>query len=104
MEEYLVKLMRMDFVNLRIKLGSVWYTGKTLKIPIKLWHSASTTAVCSYEDLGVLHHNLDDSASESIRNQQSNDEDGGPGLSLVENATILRSHRQRGSKTRGING
>ena len=36
--------------------------------------------------------------------QQSNDEDGGPGLSLVENATILRNHGQRRSKTRGING
>ena len=54
----------------------------TFMFIIKLCNSASTTAVCFYEDLGVLHHDLDDSASESIRNQQSNDEDGGPGLSL----------------------
>ena len=40
----------------------------------------------------------------SLRNQWSNDEDGRPGLPLVENTPILRNHRQRGSKTRGING
>ena len=82
--------------QLEIKIDGQSFEVK--KIGVRLVHRQDI------EDLGVLHHDLNDSASESIRNQQSNDEEGGPGLSLVENATILRNHRQRGSKTRGING
>nr|XP_023872056.1 TMV resistance protein N-like [Quercus suber] len=60
------------------KIGFNWYTSKTWKIPIKPWHSASTTiAHCInnnstlYEDLGVVHHDIDDLAIKSSRNKQS---------------------------------
>ena len=52
-----------------------------------------------YEALGVLHHNLDDSAAESEISKAMMRM---TGLELAESATIMRIHSQRGFKLEGL--
>ena len=77
-------------------MGPVWYTSKTWKIPIKLWHSAATTAesslriwVFSNTILMIQLQKVSEKSETMMRVT---------GLDLVESATILRNHNQRGFK------
>ena len=75
-------------------MGSIWYTSKTSKIPIDLWHSAAATAVHSMKSgvfsimILMIQSQKVAEISEAVMRMM--------GLDLVEKATLMRNHRQRG--------
>ena len=86
--KYVVALMPMDSVNSRLKYLQRWW-GNWGSVGIQARHgrSQSNMAQCInnnstlYEDFGVVHHDIDNSAIESSRNKQSHDVDDGAGPS-----------------------
>ena len=75
------------------KLGSIWYTSKTSRIPIKLLHNAATT-VCSMRlwviSIMIITIQLQKVSEISVAMM------GMMGLDLAEKATLMRNHSQRG--------
>nr|XP_023923501.1 uncharacterized protein LOC112034911 [Quercus suber] len=99
-EKHLVKLMQMELINLRLKylpqnmrwrkLGSIWYTSKTSRIPIKLLHNAATT-VCSMR-IWVISIMIITIQLQKV----SEISEAMMGLDLAEKATLMRNHSWRG--------
>ena len=81
------------------KIGICLVYRQDMEGPNQTMVQCSSNSSSIYEVLGILHHDLDDSAAESETSEAMMRM---TGLELVESATIMRIHSQRGSKLEGL--
>ena len=81
------------------KIGICLVYWQDMEDPNQTMAQCSSNSSTIYEVLGVLHHDLDDSAAESEISEAMMRM---TGLELVESATIKRILSQRGFKLEGL--